>query len=314
MDLKRIFQRRTVWKIALYKLGHEEDIFEIDQHHPIYIMGESGIRLNKKYQATVADPFLFVYRDRLYLFYEVQTDFGLGEIWAQSMDKQGAWICHGQVLKEDFHLSYPQVFVCNGIIYMIPETAMSGQVWLYTTSKFPYEWEKKMVLIDEPLVDPSIVMMSDGIYLFATTRMNQLKLFFSPNISQKFHSICRNISNDKSISRNAGKPFLIKNVLYRAAQNCSQKYGENIRLLQIDKLSRREYVEHIVISDLFKKKPKWMEEGYHHISTTSFMNVNYVAVDGMRKDIYLNTILLIFMKIINKIITLFHSGSSLDDA
>lgn len=297
MNLKRLFLRRIVWTIALYKLKDENGIFELQNHEPINFFGERGLRCNRHYQAITADPFLFTHKDRLYLFYEIQTDFGVGEIWAQSMDSQGTWINHGQVLKEDFHLSYPQVFFHDGQVWMIPEAASSGKVWLYAAEVFPNKWRRTRVLINEPLVDPSIVLKPEGIYLFGTTRENELKLFFSPDFSQEFVSTGFVISKDKSISRNGGRPLCIQNVLYRVAQNCKQSYGQNISLLQIDQLSFDKYSEHMTVSNLYQIKPKWMEAGYHHISTALFRNEHFVAVDGMRRDKYLNTLLLAFLKI-----------------
>jgi hypothetical protein len=300
MNIKAIFQRRKLWTIAVYKLKDESEIFELGEHRPFHFFGEKGLRRNAQYQATTADPFLFVHNDRLYLFYEIQTDFGIGEIWAQSMDTHGVWTNHGQVLKEDFHLSYPQVFFYDGQIWMIPEAASSGKVWLYTAEAFPYQWRKTRVLIDEPLVDSSLVIQQEGLFLLGTTRTNELKIYFSPNLSQEFVSTGWVITNDKSISRNAGRPLCIQDVLYRVAQNCQHDYGQNISLLQIDQLSFDKYSEHITTADLYKTKPKWMEAGYHHISTALFVNEHFVAVDGMRRDRYINTLLLIFFKLFNK--------------
>lgn len=297
MKLSRIFQKRDVWTIALYKLKYEDDIFKLDEHKPFHLFGERGIRRNKEYQAITADPFLFVHNERLYLFYEIKTDFGVGEIWAQTMDGQGTWTNHGQVLKEGFHLSYPQVFLHDRQVWMIPEAASSGKVWLYAADIFPNKWRRAKVLINEPLVDPSIVIKPEGIYLFGTTRSYELKLFFSPDMSHEFVSTGFVISKDKSISRNGGKPLCIQNVLYRVAQNCKQSYGQNISLLKIDQLSFDKYSEHMTVPDLFQIKPKWMEAGCHHISTAWFRNEHFVAVDGMRRDSYLNTLLLALIKV-----------------
>lgn len=298
MKLSRIFQKRDVWTIALYKLKYEDDIFKLNEHKPFHFFGERGIRRNKEYQAFTADPFLFVHSVSLYLFYEIKTDFGVGEIWAQSMDAQGAWTNHGQVLKEDFHLSYPQVFIHDGQIYMVPEAAQTGKVWLYTAVDFPGNWQKVRVLIDEPLLDPSILIRQEGIFLLATTREYELKLYFSPDLSQEFVAIEHLITNDKSLARNAGSPLCIQNVLYRVAQNCKFKYGQNISIMRIDQLSTKGYSEQIVTSDLYQTKPEWMAAGYHHISTALFRNEYFVAVDGARRDGYINTLLLAFFKVL----------------
>lgn len=297
MNIKAIFKKRCLWTIALYKIKDESQIFNLSSLSPFRFIGETGLRRNKEYHHTTADPFLFVQNERLYLFYETQTDFGVGQIYAQSMDIHGAWVDHGQVLKEDFHLSYPQVFAHNGQVWMIPEAASSGKVWLYAAELFPNNWRRVKVLIDEPLVDPSVVIKLEGIYLFGTTRTYELKLFFASDFNQEFVLIDCGISNDKFIARNAGRPIYIENVLYRVAQNCKLKYGENISLLRIDQLSIDGYCEQIITPDLYQTKPKWMEEGYHHISTALLGDEHFVAVDGMRRDKYLNTLLLAYFKV-----------------
>ena len=111
------------------------------------------------------------------------------------------------------------------------------------------------------------------------------------------------ITNDKAIARNAGRPIIIDEVLYRLAQNCKYEYGENISLLQINKLSTEEYSENTIITDLYENKPKWMELGYHHLSTAFYNGGYYVAVDGMRKDKYINKLILAVYKIKELVIT-----------
>lgn len=296
---RQLLSRRMVWTIALYKLKNENEIFELDKYEPFKFLGEVGIRRSADYQATTADPFLYSHNDRLYLFYEVQTDFGVGEIWAQSMGANNMWINHGQVLKEVFHLSYPQVFFHEGNILMIPESAQSGKVWLYAAENFPFGWKKVKMLIDEPLRDTSIIVRSGEIFLLGTSHSYELKLYFSPNIMQEFTLTSKIITIDKSIARNAGKPFEINHVLYRIAQDCKHGYGQKVGLLKIDELSIGNYSESTAVIDLFRFKPKWMASGYHHVSMSKFGDDYYVAVDGMRRDKYLNTLLLMYFKLFN---------------
>ena len=296
MKISSIFHKKLVWTIALYKLKSEDEILKIELQKPFHFISENGLRINKKYQTTTADPFLYTHEDRLYLFYEVQTDFGVGEIWAQSMDALGEWSSHGCVLNEDFHLSYPQVFSLDGKIWMIPEASASGKVWLYSAEVFPNEWIKSRILIHEVLLDPSIIIQSEGIFLLGTTRENELKIYFSQDLNHEF--ILTNIVKleNKFLARNAGRPIYVKNILYRLAQDNQYGYGQSISLLQIDELTISKYSEHISMTALFKIRPKWMKFGCHHLSTAVYRNKHFVAVDGMRKDKFINTLLLAFIK------------------
>lgn len=298
MKLKALFQRRQIWTIALYKLNTSSEIFKLDSFEPFRFFGEKALRKNAGYQATTADPFLFVHGERLYLFHEIKTDFCVGEIWAQSMDIEGVWTNHGQVLKENFHLSYPQVFLHDARIWMIPEAASSGKVWLYTAESFPSKWQKVRALINEPLLDPSIIIQPEGIFLLGTTQAYELKVYFAADLDQEFVPTGIVISNDKAIARNAGTPLKINDVLYRAAQNCRNKYGESISLSKIERLSTDGYSERMTIADLYGNKPQWMEAGYHHISSALFRGECFVAVDGISWDSYSNTLLLALIKIV----------------
>ena len=298
MRLKKFVERRDLWAIGIYRLKSLQEILNLDDHQPLYMIGEKGLRKNVDYQSTVADPFLFVYLGTLYLFYEVKTDHGHGEIWAQSLSKSGGWISHGKVLGERFHLSYPQVFEHEGNIYMVPEAAQSGKVLLYSAVDFPIKWKLCSVLVNEPLLDPTVIFRKDeGFFLLATTRSDELKLYHSATIHQPFSDTGVFITKDKSISRCAGSPLYIDGSLYRLAQDCANIYGERILMQHIEELSVGGYAETPASSELYSVKPKWMSVGYHHLSVVEFDGSVYAAVDGRRKDRYINTLMLGLLKI-----------------
>ncbi|MDO8334786.1 MAG: hypothetical protein Q7T35_08980, partial [Nitrosomonas sp.] len=243
-------------------------------------------------------PFLFSHDSKLYIFYEVKTDFDVGEIWAQSMNADGNWYNHGCVLKESFHLSYPQVFTYNSSIYMVPESAASGNVLLYRSKLFPIKWERAKVLVDQPLLDPSILARPEGLFLFGTTRTDDLKLFFSPALDEEFIDIGKIISNCKSTSRNAGRPLDICNKLYRVAQDCERMYGEKIQVLEIQQLGLNDYSERVIMTDMFVNRSRWASEGYHHVSMVRLGDHVFVAVDGFTWDSWVNKASLIGLKLI----------------
>ena len=298
MRLGNFFKRRELWAIGIYKLNSLKEILNLDDHQPLYMFGETGLRKDFNYQSTVADPFLFVYLGTLYLFYEVKTDHDHGEIWAQSLTKDGDWISHGKVLGESFHLSYPQVFEHDGRVYMIPEAAMSGKVLLYSAIDFPIKWELCSVLINQPLLDPTVIQHKDRrVFLLATTRKYELKLYHAIGIHAPFSDTGMVITRDKSISRCAGGILDINSSLYRLAQDCSNIYGERIRLLNIKELSVSSYIEELSPLDLYTVKPEWLSVGYHHLSSADFDGAVYVAVDGRKKDRYINTFMLGLLKI-----------------
>lgn len=293
MNLFRIFKRRELWSIGVYKLQAFEDILELGSRQPVSLIGETGFRKDFQYQSTVADPFLFVSGEVLYLFYEVKTDHGHGEIWVNTLLKDGSWGTLGRALKEDFHLSYPQVFEYQGNIYMLPEAAASGRVLLYVAVEFPLKWKMASVVVDEPLVDPTLIIQNnDEIFLLATTRKNELKLYFSSSLRTSFIDSGIVVTKDLAISRCGGTPLRIGNALYRIAQDCTGEYGKFIRLLHIHDLSRTGYSEEMFQEMLFSTEAKWMRNGHHHLSAVEFEGAVYMAADGRRKDMYVNTLIL----------------------
>jgi len=296
MNLK-LFKRRELWAVGVYRFANLDEIFDPSRGEMIKLVRESGLRKSHSYKSTVADPFLFVAHDRIYLFYEVKTDHSHGEIWAQSMAPDGAWVDHGCVLKEDFHLSYPQVFCYDGRIFMIPEAAQSGQVILYEAHDFPNGWKRHSILVDEPLRDPTIVFDGDNeVFLIASSGSYDLKLFHSSDLFSGFQFAGIFIENDPSVARCGGGFIRIGEDLIRPAQDCSIAYGKQIDLRLVKQMSRTSYVEETSRLQL-NYRETWMSEGSHHISSVSYEGGIYVALDGRAKDSLLNSLMLGVLKL-----------------
>jgi len=293
MKLTQVFSRRPLWTVALYRLKSPGEIFDLADKEPEHFFGAQGLRLGREYRSTTADPFLFAHGERLYIFFEVKTDFGHGEIWAESMGADGTWVSHGCVLAEEFHVSYPNVFTGrDGTIYMLPETAASGKTWLYTTDTFPFNWRRVGVLLDEILSDPAIIFTEEGVLLLGTTRQDELKVHTASVAEGPFNPQGRLITKDRAISRSGGAPFVIDGKLHRPAQNCTTSYGQNISLMEVELKGATEYGERLVLADLYPRRQEWMALGYHHMSLAKFGEDYFLAVDGRRQDKYVNTLLL----------------------
>lgn len=299
MNLMQLFSRRSLWTVAVYRLDSPSDIFEVADRTPEHFFGARGLRTSRAYQSTTADPFLFTHGDRLYVFFEVKTDFGHGEIWAESMGSDGVWVSHGCVLAEEFHVSYPNVFTDpDGRIFMLPETAASGKAWLYTTDTFPFNWRRVGVLLDEILSDPAMIFTPSGVLLLGTTRKDELKVHSGPAPEGPFNPRGQLITKDRAISRSGGAPFVVDGKLHRPAQNCTTSYGQNVSLMEVELNGANEYGERLVLNDLYPRRQKWMELGYHHMSIAKFGDDYYLAVDGRRRDKYVNTLLLACLKFV----------------
>lgn len=300
MLFRSFFKRRELWSIGIYKLESESQLLDLENRAPLYLIGEKGFRMSRAYQALVADPFLFTFGGKLYLFYEVETDHGHGEIWARSLSETGEWIELGKVLSEDFHLSYPQVFQHEGKIYMLSEAAQSGSVLLYEAIDFPTTWKLSATLVNAPLRDPTLLPADgDGHGFLATTVDYQLKLFRSSVIEGPFSDAGLIVSKDPAVSRCAGSILMIDGEYFRPAQDCSEFYGARIQLLRLTGATQRSYHETLAVPDLFPVKPPWMSMGSHHVSSAEHNGSVYVAVDGRRKDRFINTLLLVMLTLLD---------------
>lgn len=297
MNWMQVFSRRSLWTVALYRLDSPGEVFEVARRTPVHFFGAQGLRTSRAYQSTTADPFLFAHDGRLYIFFEVKTDFGHGEIWAESMGADGAWVNHGCVLAEPFHVSYPNVFQGpDGRIYMLPETAASGKAWLYTTDAFPFDWRKVGVLLDQILSDPAMIFTPEGVLLLGTTRQDELKVHAAPGPEGPFNPQGQLITRDRAISRSGGAPFMAGGKLHRPAQNCTTTYGQNISIMEVELIGSSDYRERLLQADLYPSRQEWMELGYHHMSLARFGDHYFLAVDGRRRDRYVNTLLLAWFK------------------
>lgn len=246
----------------------------------------------------VADPFLFMQGDDLYLFFETKNSITLqGDIGvAVSKDNGVTWKHLGIALSEDWHLSYPFVFNYHDQVYMMPEGNKKGELRLYRASQFPLKWEFEKVLLKKPLID-SFIVDYNGLYwlfgsdfsYFGSKKNGELEIYYSnsplgpwnPHKQNPIHN-----TNKSYGARNAGRPFLYKGNLYRPGQDCGNTYGHKIRLFKISVLTTDKYEEAEVslgIKESKKGRNMWNGARYHHLDAQQLPSGKWIAViDGDR--------------------------------
>lgn len=262
----------------------------------------------------LADPFLYVHDDTLYLFYEKKRLFTKGVICMTCSKDLIHWSTSKTVLEEDYHLSYPWVFVENGKIYMIPETCASKSIRLYEAasndlSQFVF---KKTLITDDDSNDISFsdssIFVSNNVHYLMTTicqhGTNILKLYTSDNglFGPYSKHVMSPVVIDSKLGRNAGSLFEYQDKLYRVAQDCGSSYGEDVHLLLIDTLSKENYKEHIYKESLLKKPDGFYKHGGHQFNYVRFGDDYIVATDAKEYHYY------IVPKFINKIQRLIQNG------
>lgn len=248
----------------------------------------------------VADPFLFVHNDTLFLFYEQKKLRHNGTIMMTRTDDLEHWSDPVEVLRETFHLSYPWVFEKNGHIYMMPETCGDKSVRLYeaiNTELTEFRFVKKLIEQDEndelqcSFSDSSIVEL-DGIYYLFTTviskDINHLCLFYANEFMGEYHEHPKSpICVGNKYGRNAGSLIEYNGELFRLAQDCESLYGDNIHILKVNELSLSDYRENVVRNNVLDRNTKFYKYGGHQLNIATFKGKKIIATDAKEYHYFL---------------------------
>lgn len=273
-----------IWSIKVFRSDHmiSKSLNETNMDTPS--LQASDVR---DVQAEfVADPFIIQNDSKFYLFFEIfNKGSGRGEIGLAISADGAKWDYQQVVLREEFHLSYPQVFIIDDEIFMLPETSEANRVLLYKAKQFPFQWEIACELFEGNFLDPSIVKYEDKWWIFAGSEGGNLHLFHSEQLMGPWieHTQSPMISNNMKISRPGGRIIVSDENVYRYTQSDYPHYGDSVRVFKVNKLSELEYEEEEIslILSGSKKEGDWRKDGMHHIDQLKINDNQWlVAVDG----------------------------------
>lgn len=196
-----------------------------------------------------ADPFPVVYQDVIYIFAEIflYKSERKGVIaycrfenekftdWTVSMDKH-------------WHLSYPNVFVRDGRLYMCPESRQNDEIAIYELKEFPDRWEKVKVLLDNvQCVDTTFCTYQGKKYMFTFQSQKggiKGKLYLYRIDGDKL-SEGRIVLEDTGTenARPGGRIIYKERKLLRISQSGLNGYGSGLVFNEIDSFSPM-YKEH----------------------------------------------------------------------
>lgn len=194
----------------------------------------------------LADPFGVWVDGRLLLFaeaYDYRTRHGVIELIELGADFSP--VRRSVVLREPWHLSYPQVFEADGDWWMIPEAYRSGVLTLYRAAAFPHQWEPVVRLeLDTPAIDAT-PFRHDGLWWLAYApagsqrwKQGRLHFAFAERLTGPWRSHPGNpVRNDLASSRPGGTAWLENGVPHLPVQDCKRTYGGALRVLKILELS-----------------------------------------------------------------------------
>ena len=104
MSLSRLLRRTTAWASAVYL---QDRLTLPPSGAPSHLFASKRLLRGPRHVHTRADPFLFAHGGRLYLFLEKQAGEEPGWIDGYVAGEDGRFAPLGEILREDFHLSYP---------------------------------------------------------------------------------------------------------------------------------------------------------------------------------------------------------------
>ena len=277
---KALIGQKKKYSIALYE---GEDLFNLKPKiAPIL----TKFDVSDVKASFVADPFLIKYSDKYYLFMEVKSKRkrDIGEIGVAIGDSTENIKYQKIVLKEPFHLSYPNVLFENEKIYMIPESGENRDLRLYEAVNFPFEWKlKKVILKGKKFADASFIFYNKLWWMFVSDiEDNSLHIYYSKSLLSEFTPHKQNpiYVNNKEKFRNGGNPVILDGKMYRFVQNCKNYYGEKLDVYEIKKLNQDEFEEKFIKTLFSPSKKGWNSDQMHHISLLKEKDKIIAAVDG----------------------------------
>ncbi|MEO8464124.1 MAG: hypothetical protein ABI640_02195 [Gammaproteobacteria bacterium] len=301
----KYFARSALWKVAPWKFAtSEQDLaaFSIG----IY-SGPSPFDLCPAEQArnpvlrcedlrdipttTVADPFMWRVDGLWHMFFEIKSRLSLnGEIAYATSQNGFDWRYQRVVLREPFHLSYPQVFRWRDDFFMIPETGRAKAVRIYRATRFPDRWSHVATLLEgSRFVDSSVFHFDGRWWMFTEAGPGPaspiLRLFFASDLMGPWteHPASPLVTGDGFIARPGGRVVMFRGRPVRFAQRVLPVYGTEVRAFEVLQLSTTRYEERQVGADpmLGPGNDSWNAGGMHHVDAHLLDDGTWLAcVDG----------------------------------
>jgi hypothetical protein len=231
-----------------------------------------------------ADPFFIEHEGLKVVFFEELDGNGKGIISAVTIDDCFEIIEKQVIIDESFHLSFPNVFIQNNQLYMIPESIAGNKVLVYQCDLFPFNWSLKQTVIDNLKILDMVWTKQDNIYWIFANKVedfeydnNERLYLYSTNdlFYGKWESHALNpIVCNKKTARNAGKIINSRGKIIRVSQNCDKSYGSNLVFNEIETLTLSNYEEKPIktvhLSYPYFGQHTW-NEAFNHYAVTDFL-------------------------------------------
>lgn len=233
----------------------------------------------------LADPFIFIEDEIHYIFFEHQAS-GNANIGLLISKNGKDFQFQGNVLDEDFHLSFPQVFKWHGDYFMLPETKQSGHVLLYKADSFPKNWSIYDTLIKNVNFKDPAILLSDSLNLISVSDDNLKQTIYSAD-SLTGPWMKNDLFTERygDETRAGGNFFNIGKEWYLPLQKNTRGYGSGISIYKLKYNENEIKFEKYFDSYLDKVDSiGWFNRGMHHLSVVPYNDKFNIVFDGDTKS------------------------------
>jgi len=282
--------RKTTWDIEIYRGPSPFALRNADKAANPVLTADSVTDVSAEF---IADPFLFREGAGWFMFFETLIrETNKGVICLASSVDGLSWSYERVILEEPFHLSYPYVFVWEGVHYMIPETAEANAVRLYKATKFPTKWTFVGELMQGPHRDPSVFRHDGMWWMFSETssdRRGTLRLHFAEDLSGPWQEHPRSpvVDGNPHITRPGGRMLQFDGRIYRITQDVYPDYGMRLFAFEITSLTATTYSEEQVGDGPILKGEKTglLADRIHHMDAYELDDGTWIAaIDHARRS------------------------------
>lgn len=272
------------WNIAFREVEKNDYIFK-NKNQTFNSLKES-----KRY--WYADPFLFEYKNDIWLFVEAFDNVKEKGLIACMKYEGGKFFEPRIVLEETFHLSYPFIFEENGEIFMMPETSEAECIQLYKALDFPYVWEHHTVLSKTKDAVDTVLFNNKLIVSVVTNPFEKRADVDVYDLNGNI--VHKGLHKNSQTARGAGRIFIADDKILRPAQDSTGSvYGAGLRFYHFDdtddNISEKEVYS--LAADEFDVNGV-IPDGVHTYARTDSLEI----IDYKRKRFNLRRILWILRK------------------
>ncbi len=252
---------------------------------------DKGIEIKNPKNHFLADPFVWTKDNRTICFVE-DFDYTQHIAWISAIEifEDNSYKMLGEVIREDFHLSFPYLFTYEDELYMVPESTQEGTVRLYKCINFPLKWEYQYNLMENVKTADTMIFPHDNrwwLFTNMSTEGNddqaaQLFAFYSDSpLSKQWTPHDKNpLVFDSDCGRNGGILFDQDIPLRGRQKQAFNIYGAGLSIAKITELSPSNYKEEKIcdIKSTFFKNLK----ANHHIHSHQNITVyDYMRYEGL---------------------------------